>query len=196
MKRFFLFLLVAILFSPFLNGQGEVSGQDETGYYAITLSATRLFEDPGNLSSVILIIPKGETVRIFSESDDHYLAEYKGSEGYIRIDNTKFTEETRKRVDEEYARSQALEQREPGADVSDTDRLRALTEKYGVETGDKIFRKAIWKGMDRNMVLDSWGKPLNVRRYYQLGRTYEEWTYKPYRLFFDNGMLVRWSRVR
>jgi len=123
----------------------SLTGEEE--YYVVTLSGTRLFEDMENLSSVLMIIPANEKVRIFSEFGDYYLAEYEGVSGYIRI-----------------------------------------------EVGEKIARGAIWRGMNRSMVYDSWGKPLNIDRYHELDKTIEVWSYRNVVLYFENGELNNWRK--
>ncbi|MGC9470305.1 MAG: hypothetical protein ACP5D1_02050 [Bacteroidales bacterium] len=166
---------------------------DEDAYYVVTLSGTRLFEDMENLSSVLMIIPAGEKVRIYSEFEDYYLAEYKGVSGYIRIDQTRFTEETEKKVKEAWAREHPEEMSHQEVSVDST-REEILVKRYGREMGEKIARGAIWRGMNRSMVYDSWGKPLNVDRYHELDKTVEVWSYRNVALYFENGELKNWRK--
>ncbi|HDJ32720.1 MAG TPA: hypothetical protein ENF21_01290 [Bacteroidetes bacterium] len=169
----------------------SLTGEEE--YYVVTLSGTRLFEDMENLSSVLMIIPANEKVRIFSEFGDYYLAEYEGVSGYIRIDQTRFTEETEKMVKEAWAREHPEEVSRQEVSVDGT-REEILVKRYGREVGEKIARGAIWRGMNRSMVYDSWGKPLNIDRYHELDKTIEVWSYRNVVLYFENGELNNWRK--
>ncbi len=174
--------------------QPDSTSKAEDEYYVTTLSGTRLFEDLENLSSVLLIIPKGEKVRIYEEFGDYYLAEYQGVAGYVRIDNTQFTDETEKKLEEIWARENP--QPEPTEASPEQLRMEMMVKRYGEDIGKKIARRAIWKGMSRNMVYDSWGKPRDIRRYTEAGRNIEVWLYRNTSLVFEDGELRDWNRRR
>jgi len=76
----------------------------------------------------------------------------------------------------------------------DGTREEILVKRYGREVGEKIARGAIWRGMNRSMVYDSWGKPLNIDRYHELDKTIEVWSYRNVVLYFENGELNNWRK--
>jgi hypothetical protein len=76
------------------------------------------------------------------------------------------------------------------------DRLMLLSEKYGAKSGQAIYEHKIWKGMDHNMIRDSWGKPLRVSREVKTSGTVEIWTYRKSWLLLRNGILSEWGPNR
>ena len=71
-----------------------------------------------------------------------------------------------------------------------------LSEKYGAKSGQAIYEHKIWKGMDHNMIRDSWGKPLRVSREVKTSGTVEIWTYRKSWLLLRNGILSEWGPNR
>lgn len=66
-----------------------------------------------------------------------------------------------------------------------------LIDKYGNLIGVQIFNKQISIGMTQEMVIESWGKPIDINRTITLNHIREQWVYglKSY-LYFENGILV------
>ncbi len=195
MKKVLIFvLLTAITYVSFAQDeQGKTSGrsdQDQNATDEITAtvkSSTRLFKDKGDLTSVILIIPSGSAVT-YLDSDSTYMhVVYDSNEGYIynkqaTIDQAPAGNET----DQQQAADQA-QQDQP------EDRYTYLVNKYGSAMADRIFAGKIWKGMNSEMVRDSWGAAEKINRTINNNFIKEEWVYRKTWLYFENNTLVQWG---
>jgi len=156
-------------------------------FWVKTTSSVRLFRDMGNLSSVILYIPSGETVEVFEEIDDYYSASYQGEKGYIlekKVKPLNFSEPSEN--------AQNAKTPDPKK-MNEKDRFAFLTSKYDSKTANALYQHKIWKGMSTKMAEDSWGPPLTIDRYIGNGEKYEEWNYSTYVLVFFQGNLSEWK---
>lgn len=152
-----------------------------------TTSACRMFADIENISSVLGYIPKGKEVKLIEYSGRYALVEYEGTQGWIKADKTNAPVAP---VQENYSEQQ--EGKSYDANIP-RDRFSILVEKYGYRTGKALFEHKIWKGIDNNMLKDSWGKPYNVKRETNSSGTIEIWTYKKSWLLLKNGILTEWG---
>lgn len=152
-----------------------------------TTSACRLFADIENVSSVLLYVPKGKEVEVIEFSGDYALIEYEGTKGWISANKT--TGQL-PQIEEKYADTQ---NNDLYTTPTQYDRFSILVDKYGLRTGKALFEHKIWKGIDNNMVKDSWGKPLNVKREVNGSGEVEMWTYRKSWLLFKNGVLSEWG---
>ena len=157
--------------------------QDTTEYYYVkTESTARFFRDMENMSSVIQMIPKDIEVQVFEPIGDYYSAFFDGEYGFLPISKVKpvnFDPEIFKIKPETLTVKQ--------------DKYAFLIEKYGQEDADQIFAGKIWKGMTKDMVLDSWGKPKQIDRYIGKTSVKEDWYYNSKVLFIKDGKLVSWK---
>ena len=166
-----------------------VIAQDQ---YLVTKSVCRLYADFENSSSVQGYIPKGSEVKLIEQSGEYLLVEYEGSTGWIEAARTDLSMSTtmNQPVQDINRDRQELQQQIP------VDRFSLLIEKYGYRTGKSIYEHKIWKGMDHNMVRDSWGKPVNITRESNAEGTLEMWTYRKTWLLFRNDILADWGPNR
>jgi hypothetical protein len=75
-------------------------------------------------------------------------------------------------------------------------RFSYLERKYGTSLAARINSGKIWRGMDADMVRDSWGNPLKINRIINGNTIREEWTYRNSILYFDDSTLRNWGPVR
>jgi hypothetical protein len=75
-------------------------------------------------------------------------------------------------------------------------RFSYLEEKYGSGMAAKLIEGKIWKGMNGDMITDSWGKPNKVNRVISGNTVKEEWIYKNTWLYLENDNLVEWGPIR
>jgi hypothetical protein len=80
-------------------------------------------------------------------------------------------------------------------------RRKMLIEKYGEETGLRIFEKRIWQGMTKEQLLDSWGRPADLDCTVYKTKTKETWKYNQIgknrfnnRVYVENGAVVGWKQ--
>jgi len=164
------------------------------GQKVITTAVCRLMSDPDNTRSVITYIPDSTELTVLEIKGEYFLVEYDGSEGYINSAKVKseniesliqefITGEEVTAVDYENAEYQAA-------------RYDILVEKWGEKTAKALFNHKIWKGINHNMVRDSWGKPLEIKRTISDFDITEEWIYPKTKLVFVNDALTRWEPVK
>lgn len=157
--------------------------QDTAEYYYVkTKSTTRFFSDMDNLSSVIQMIPENVEVQVFEPIGDYFSAYFDGSYGYLfisKVDPVNFDPE--------------IFQVTPEPLPAEQDKYAFLVQKYGQGDADQIIARKIWKGMTKDMVLDSWGKPRQIDRYIGKTSVKEEWYYRARVLFIQDGKLVDWK---
>ena len=177
-----------VLFAVIL-GSLSVRAQDNK---ITTTSACRLFADIENVSSVLSYIPKGKNLEVLEYSGDYVLVEYEGTRGWIRSDKTS-APRAPLQVEEQYNKPQNYSSYNTD---QVRDRYSILVNKYGYRTGRAIYEHKIWKGIDNNMVKDSWGKPLKVSREINSTGTIEIWTYRKSWLLLKNGILTEWGPNR
>ena len=165
-----------------------------------TASVCRLLADPANTSSVLAYIPEGQILEVLGTKDNHLLINYEDIEGYINSEKVIFT--------------QTIQEEQLAADyqttINDNEnvtvnyqtesyqqaRYDILVEKYGERDARALFNHKIWKGIDHNMVRDSWGKPVEIKREVILGVINEEWIYRKHRLIFVNDVLTSWGPTK
>jgi hypothetical protein len=165
-------------------------------------SSSRLFGTKDDLTSVILIIPSDSTVTVL-DSDSTYLhVIYEDNEGYIfkrhavvnrTPVNTSQTIQVQQAVQEEQP---AQEQEEQPAQEQQESRFSYLESKYGSGMAARLMAGKIWKGMDAEMVSDSWGTAEKINRVINGNIIKEEWIFKNTWLYFENNRLVEWGSIR
>ncbi len=206
MKKYLILLLLAVV-APALKAQESdeavltkiSSGQTVT---ATTRSAARLFADKDDLTSVIYILTVGSSVEVIGLDSTYYHVMSEGNEGYIKksqaiIDVTpKIAAETGS--PETTAVSQETDQASStgvAAQTATTSRLADLQARYDTKTAQSIFERKIWKGMNTDMVIDSWGNPQKINRTIVPDSVTEEWLYTSTWLYFEDDILVSWGPI-
>ena len=205
MKEFALLLLLSILIYPSNahDNRDQVlqdlehprqSYQPETPTATLN-AASRLFADKDDLTSVMLVIPKGATVNVLESIDDYFRVEYDGNEGYMYARHaTMDTEPAKPQPD--VKQSQPANQQPAGRPVQRESRFAYLQKKYGYETAARLYTGKVWKGMTGEMVRDSWGSPQKINRVISGNNIREEWIYKSSWFFIENDLLVDWGPTR
>jgi hypothetical protein len=157
--------------------------QDSTKYYYVkTESTARFFRDMENLSSVIQMIPKDIEIQVFEPIGDYYSAYYDGEYGFIPVSKVKPVNF-----------DPGIFKVKPEALSDEQDKYTFLVGKYGQTDADQIIAGKVWKGMTKDMVLDSWGKPKKIDRYIGKTSVKEEWYYRSKVLFIRDGKLIGWK---
>lgn len=168
---------------------------------ATLTSASRLFKDKNDLTSVILIIPSGTVVDVL-DSDSTYLhVAYEEEDGYIQRKHATLSSSpvAASAVEERIVTaSQSRPADRPTQSVQRpvTDRRTYLTKKYGSDIASRMMAMKVWKGMTAEMVQDSWGSPRKINRVISGNDVKEEWIYSKSWLYIENDTLVEWGPVR
>lgn len=189
----------------------QVSQQvPDTGLTATLISASRLFRDKDDLTSVIIVIPADSVVTVL-DSDTTYLhVVYQDLVGYIKSGDARINElqkvtepaiageqkadvlareEAAATKDQQVVKGERYQQEK----TTEQDRYSYLVNKYGPDMASRIYGGKIWRGMNSEMVQDSWGSPRKINRVISGNRIKEEWIYRRYWLFFRNSTLVDWG---
>jgi hypothetical protein len=177
--------------------KNQSAGQQVT----ITLkSASRLFADSHDLTSVITIIPSGSIVSVTGYDSTFLQVNYEGENGYIYathailnktpVTNTPAASLPVAQEDQEVHRETAARQQQQSS------RLSSLIKKYGYNIAGKIYDGKVWKGMTAEMVQDSWGSPRKITRVVSDNIIKEEWFYRTTWLYIQNNILAEWGPIK
>lgn len=173
--------------------QNQPANQDITAI-ATLKSSSRLFAAKDDLTSVILIIPADSVVSVL-DSDSTYLhVIFEEYEGYIFKHHAvveKLPVNTRVTVQAQ----QEMQETEPVQDQQQS-RFAYLENKYGSNMAARLLSGKVWKGMNSEMVKDSWGPAEKINRIISGNIIKEEWIFKNTWLYFENNALVEWGPVR
>lgn len=203
MKKFLLISLL-IISATLLNAQTKVdkltaleqsqqSTQDQ--FPTATLkSASRLFADKNDLTSVILIIPADSVVTVI-DSDSTYLhVSFEDNEGFIY--------KRQARMNKMPATIKETVEPQSNARVNQTEqdqtqsRFSYLENKYGSNMAARLMSGKIWKGMTTEVVNDSWGTAEKINRVINGNIIKEEWIYRNTWLYFENDRLIEWGPIK
>lgn len=162
---------------------------------ATLTSATRLFGEKDDLTTVIMILPSGSTVEVTGGDSTYYQVVFEDTEGFIfrrhaQIDETPAIKQNP--VNQQQQVQQQV-QAQPQQQVS---RFTYLENKYGPGMAARLAAGKIWKGMTSQMVIDSWGNPLRINRSSNASLAREEWIYNNTWLFIENNTLIDWGPIR
>ena len=206
MKKLAILLILAAVYYPLLSQvtsadklQGyEKPANSEAAVTATLSSSSRLFGNPDDLTSVILVIPKGSSVTVLDSDSTWLLVMFEEDEGFINkrhavIDKNPVNtskQETNRGADRQ--QQPVAPQRQPQPQ-SQTSRFAYLESKYGTSLAARLNAGKIWKGMNSEMVKDSWGKADKITREISGNTVKEEWIYKNTWLYLENNTLVEWG---
>jgi hypothetical protein len=198
MRKLILILTLVSLCYPLIS---QVSAEDKLREYekngnsagtvtATLTSSSRLFGNPDDLTSVIYVIPKGSTVTVLGSDSTYLHVVFEEDEGFIYrrhavIDKSPVPQQKQ-------SQPQPQPQSQP---QSQTSRFAYLESKYGTSMAARINSGKIWKGMNAEMVKDSWGTADKITREISGNTVKEEWIYKSTWLYMENNTLVEWGPV-
>jgi hypothetical protein len=155
---------------------------------------SRLFATKDDLTSVILIIPADSIVTVL-DSDSTYLhVVFEDNEGFIfnrKLVLSKLPVKTQQSnpSQEQVQQSQTVPEQEQS-------RFSYLENKYGTNMASRLIAGKIWKGMNSDMVKDSWGSAEKINRVVSGNVIKEEWIFRNTWLYFENNTLLQWGPVK
>jgi hypothetical protein len=88
------------------------------------------------------------------------------------------------------------------SDLSEKIRLATLeieklyTDRFGKDTGVRIYNKQIWKGMTEKMLQASWGKPDKIDKNIEKWGSFTQWYYGKITFFFRDNKLTDWEEKK
>jgi len=157
-------------------------------------SASRLFATKDDLTSVILIIPADSVVMVLDSDSTYFHVVFEENEGYIFkrqavLDKIPVT-------NQQNVQSQPAVQETQPVQEQNQSRFSYLENKYGSNLAARLMAGKIWKGMNSEMVSDSWGTAEKINRVISGNVIKEEWIFKNTWLYFENNTLIEWGPVR
>jgi len=157
-------------------------------------SASRLFATKDDLTSVILIIPADSVVMVLDSDSTYFHVVFEENEGYIFkrqavLDKIPVT-------NQQTVQSQPAVQETQPVQEQNQSRFSYLGNKYGSNLAARLMAGKIWKGMNSEMVSDSWGTAEKINRVISGNVIKEEWIFKNTWLYFENNTLIEWGPVR
>jgi hypothetical protein len=174
--------------------ENNQSATQNTVVPAIIKSATRLFKDKEDLTSVILVVPKDSIVFVIGSDETFLHVDYEGNEGFIYARHA----EIFKPDGEAQPQDVPVTANQEAKPVQEQmiSRYSYLEKKYGPSLASRIYSGKIWKGMNIDLVRDSWGSPKKIDRVISSDVVNEEWFYNGTWLHFQNSTLTDWGPVK
>ena len=169
------------------------ASQQESIQTATMTSASRLFGDVYDLTTVILIIPSESTVTVLGSDSTYYHVGFEDYEGYI-FKRHALIDETPVNPPQPMLEEQPVQGAQP-AQVQQVSRFSYLENKYGSNMAARLISGKIWKGMNADMVKDSWGTAQKINRVISGNIIKEEWIFNSTWLYFENNTLVEWGPI-
>jgi hypothetical protein len=168
--------------------------QQEQNLSATLKSASRLFGAKDDLTTVIMIVPSGTTVKVTGSDSTYYKIVYEENEGFIFKRDAVLS--YKPAVTQPVSQQQNVQQLDQQPKQQQVSRFSYLENKYGTSMAARLNAGKIWKGMTAEMVRDSWGIPNKINRGSGNNVSQEEWIYKNTWLVIENNTLVEWGPVR
>jgi hypothetical protein len=204
MKRIF-FITLLLIGVITLNGQTNKVDQlqaleqnqpaDQNIATTATLkSASRLFATKDDLTSVILIIPADSVVTVLDSDSTYFHVVFDENEGYI-FKRDAVLDKIQVNAPPVIQSQPAAQQTEPVSDQQQS-RYSYLENKYGSNMATRLISGKIWKGMNSEMVRDSWGTAEKINRIVSGNIVKEEWIFRNTWLYFENNTLLEWGPVK
>lgn len=172
------------------------SSVQELSLTALTKTSTRLFREKDDLTTVIMIIPKGSVVEVTGSDSTYFHVLFEENDGYILRrhaileDPINISRPAPQKAEPVSNEKQEVRKEQPQS------RFSYLEEKYGASMAARLIEGKIWKGMKSGMIEDSWGKPNKVNRVISGNTVKEEWIYKSTWLYLENDILIEWGPIR
>jgi len=157
-------------------------------------SSSRLFGAKDDLTTVIFIIPSGSTVTVLGSDSTYLHVAFEENEGYI-FKRHAVMDKTPVNTPQAIQPQQARQEEQP-AQVQEVSRFSFLENKYGSNMAARLIAGKIWKGMNAEMVKDSWGTAEKINRVISGNIIKEEWIFRNTWLYFENNTLVEWGPIR
>jgi hypothetical protein len=197
--------LILILLTLSLNGQGSrtmleeleqgTNSQQSAVLTATLKSASRLFGEKDDLTTVLTILPSGSVVEVLGSDSTYLNVKYEDTEGYIFRKHATLNEYPGNIRDTE-SRPPTIAETQAQQEEQQVSRFTYLEQKYGTSIAARLASGKIWKGMNAEMIRDSWGKPQKINRVISGNIIKEEWIFKNTWLYLENDYLTEWGPVR
>ena len=159
-------------------------------------NSSRLFATKNDLTSVILIIPADSVVTVLDADSTYLHVVFEENEGYIFNKKVVLNKMPLKTQQPSASQEPVRETQQAQEQEQEQSRFSYLENKYGTSLAARLMAGKIWKGMNSDMVKDSWGTAEKINRVISGNIIKEEWIFRNTWLYFENNMLVEWGPVK
>ena len=173
--------------------KNQPAGQNDT-LTATLKSSSRLFGSKDDLTSVIMIVPSGSVVSILDSDSTYFHVLFEEDKGFIYKRDAVINKPEQKQ--EKTIVSEEASQQSQQTHTQQVGRFSFLESKYGTNMAARLVAGKIWKGMNAEMVTDSWGRAKRINRENSENLIKEEWIYNNTWLYFENNTLVDWGPIK
>lgn len=183
-------------------------------------SEGKLKPEPSVFTTEYELIPAGSVVAVCGYSDGYYHVTYNQRRGYmsklyfpnrpelddiISVGTIRWQllqKQEQARADSitaaKLAHGNILREEEIAKERQEEKRQEAikrerLTQSYGEQIAARIIGREVWLNMTKEMAIDSWGYPDDVKRTVNRSGVYEQWVYDSAYLYFTDGILTSWQ---
>jgi hypothetical protein len=181
------------------NQPNNAAGQ-KTVTTATIKSATRLFKDKNDLTSVIMVIPQDSVVYVLGSDTTFLNVVFEGNEGYIYARHAEINTPVRVTkpalIQTQVSRGATEGQEGRPVQTQTISRYEYLENKYDPSMAARLYEGKVWKGMSAQMAKDSWGSPKKINRVISGNVVKEEWFFSTTWLYFQNSTLTGWGPVK
>jgi hypothetical protein len=157
-------------------------------------NSTRLFGAKNDLTTVIMIVPSGSIVTILDSDSTYFHVIYEEDEGFIYKRDAVINKPEQKSTKTIVYEERPSQSQQP--QTQQVSRFSLLEGKYGTNMASRLMEGKIWKGMNAEMVTDSWGRAVKINRVISGNLIKEEWIYKNTWLYFENNTLTDWGPIQ
>jgi hypothetical protein len=163
-------------------------------------SATRLFKDKDDLTSVIMVIPQDSVVYVLGSDSTFLNVDFEGNKGYIYAKHAEVNSPVRVTkpapIQSQAGQESGNEQEARPVQKQTISRYQYLENKYGPSMAARLYEGKIWKGMNAQMARDSWGSPKKINSVISGNVVNEEWFFSSTWLHFQNSTLTDWGPIK
>ena len=191
MKKIF---SIAIFFLFAVSVLAQTKSTEDKNVTATLKSSSRLFSVKDDMTSVVVIIPTGSTVKVLGSDSTYMHVTFEENEGYI-FSKTATIDKSPVNI-ARMIQSQPQPAAQQQVNEQPLSRFSYLEKKYGTTMAARLYSGKIWKGMNSDMVKDSWGTAQKINRTINGNTVQEEWFYKTTWLYFENNTLKDWGPVK
>jgi len=173
--------------------QNKPANQNTTTI-ATLKNSSRLFASKDDLTSVILIIPADSTVTVLDADSTYLHVVFEDNEGFILNRHVELNR-IQANAQQNIQSQSAIQETQPVQEQKES-RYSYLENKYGSSMANRLISGKIWKGMNSDMVKDSWGIAEKINRIIDGNTIKEEWIFRSTWLYFENNTLLEWGPVK
>jgi len=188
-------LLFSLFMATFCLSLSSQSSSNNVVTTATMTFSSRLFEDKDDLTSVILVIPKDSQVEIIDSDSVYFKVYFEDDEGFI-LKRHAIIDQAPRQLPATPQQTNASMNNPTGVSQQHTSRFAYLESKYGTSIATQLDARKIWRGMNAEMIKDSWGNPDKIEREINGNTIKEEWAYRNTWLYLENNTLKDWGTVR